>query len=1055
SAAYNVAAAVRLRGRLDLPALQSSFDKILRRQQSLRTSFALDNGQLVRRVEDYKPFRFAVEDFTADEGEREARLWELARDEARQPFALSQPPLWRLRLVRLKADEHVLLLTLHHIICDGWSLGVFVGEMARFYAENVNGGAAQEAELELQHGDYAAWQREQMASGRLDGEVRYWREQLGGELPVLSLPTDRPRPAVQTHQGGSVGIEISRDLQNQLLEMCRREGATLFMCLLAGFDVLLHRYSAQDDILVGVPVANRTHRGVEGLIGLFTNTLVMRMALRRSATFRELLRQVRAVALGAYAHQEIPFEKVVESVRPERALSHAPLFQVAFTVQNMPLPALELAGLTLQFMDVDNQTAKFDLTLVAEETDAGLSVAAQYNADLFDEVTAVRMLNHYAVLLQSCAANADEAIGDLPLLTAGERRRMLDEWNATRVDYPLSPIHEVIQAQACRTPDAVAVCAAGEQVSYAELNRRANRLAHYLRGQGVRPEARVGVCLERGVKMVVALLGVLKAGGAYVPLDPAYPTNRLEYILQDAQASVLLTEGRFHEGLPESNVRVVYLDRIVEELGHESTADPTPLAVPGNLAYIIYTSGSTGQPKGVEVAHAGLVNLCDWHQRTYGIGSADRVSLAAGLIFDALVWELWSCLMAGASLQIPDEATRLHPAAFVEWLIAETVTVSFLPTPMAEVVLDEPRLGDTRLRYLLTGGDQLSRWAQPEHRFSLVNHYGLTESTVVATSALIETPDRQHGNPSIGKPIANTTVYVLDARLNPVAIGVTGELVIAGDGLARGYAGRADSTAERFLPNPFSRTSGARLYRTGDFVRYLPDGDLAYLGRDDDQVKIRGCRVGLREVEAALSRSDAVAETVVVVRDNPAIGKQLIAYAVPRAGQSPTAEGLRNELRQRLPAYMTPSAVVLLDRLPLTANGKVDRRRLPEPDDSASQARGEFIAPTTKLERVIAATWQETLGVERVGVDDNLFDLGGHSLLLVRIHDKMRAALGREFPIIKLFEFPTIRSIAEHLSEKADAPPAQSENLDRGRARRESLAGRARRRIKDQKVGHV
>jgi len=1049
SAAYNMPAAVRLRGQLNLPALQSSFNEILRRHESLRTSFALNEGQIIRCVENYKSSRLVIEDFaTASESDREARLWEMAQAEAQQPFDLSQPPLWRLRLIRLQTDEHVLLLTLHHIIADGWSLALFVRELARLYAGLVSASPAPLAELAIQYGDYAAWQRQQMASGRLDSEVAYWRGQLSSELPVLSLPTDRPRPAVQSYQGSSVAIDIRRDLRDKLQEVCRREDATLFMCLLAAFNVLLHRYSGQDDILVGVPVANRNHRNVEGLIGLFTNTLVMRVALQRGATFRELVRQVRAVALGAYAHQEIPFEKVVESVRPERALSHAPLFQVAFTVQNMPLPALELTGLTLQLMNVDNRTAKFDLTFVVEESEEGLSIAAQYNADLFDEATAIRMLNHYAVLLQSAVTNAGQAISDLPLLTPGERRQMLDQWNATTADYPRHTLPQRFEAQVARTPEAVALHWAGEQVSYAELNRRANQLAHYLRRQGVGPEARVGVCVERSVEMVVGLLGVLKAGGAYVPLDPAYPNDRLEYILEDAQAPVLLIQERFCEGLPELKARVVCLDRLLEELDHESTADPMPLTEPSNLAYIIYTSGSTGRPKGVEVAHAGLINLCSWYQRTYQVNCTDRMSLAAGLTFDALVWELWSCLTAGASLHIPDEATRLHPATFVEWMIAEAVTVSFLPTPMAEAVLNEPRLSDVRLRYLMTGGDQLSRWPQPEHRFLLVNNYGPTESTVVATSAVIETTNQQHGNPPIGKPIANTAVYVLDARLNPVPIGVTGELYVGGEGLARGYVRGAASTAEKFLPNLFSRTPGARLYRTGDFVRYLPGGDLAYLGRDDDQVKIRGCRVELREIEAALSRSAAVAEAIVIVKDDTSAGKQLVAYVVSRPGQSPTAEELRNQLRQKLPSYMMPAAIVLLDQLPMTANGKVDRHRLPQPDDSIDKARGQFVAPTTKLERAIAAIWQEGLEVDGVGVYDNLFDLGGHSLLLIQIHSKMQATLGREFPIIKLFEFPTVRLIAEHLSRKAGELPAQSENLARGRARRESLAGRARHKTK-------
>jgi amino acid adenylation domain-containing protein len=649
--------------------------------------------------------------------------------------------------------------------------------------------------------------------------------------------------------------------------------------------------------------------------------------------------------------------------------------------------------------------------------------------------------------LQSCAANADQAIADLPLLSPDERRQMLRDWNSTAADYPHATIHQLIEEQARSIPDAVALHAAAEQVTYAELNRRANQLAHYLMRQGVGPEARVGVCLERGVGMVVGLLAALKAGGAYVPLDPAYPIDRLAYILEDAQARVLLTRERFYEGSPELNARIVCLDQTLEDLNDESSAEPLRLTQPGNLAYTIYTSGSTGRPKGIEVTHSGLVNLCDWYQRTYQISRDDRVSLTVGLTFDVLVLEIWSCLTAGASLQIPDEATRLAPAAFVEWLIAEAVTISFLSTPMAEVVLSEPRLSDVSLRYLMTGGDRLTRRPQPERRFLLANIYGPAECTVATTSAIVEPADRRRGNPTIGKPISNAGVYLLDTRLNPVPLGVTGELCIAGEGLARGYVRGADSTAERFLPDPFSSTPGARVYRTGDLARHLPDGVIDYIGRSDYQVKIRGCRVELREVECALCRSAAVAEAVVIARDASA-GKQLVAYVVPRPGQSRVEEELWNQLRGELPSYMAPAAIVLLDRLPLTANGKVDRRRLPEPDYSAGTTRGEFVAPATKLERALAAIWQEVLQVDEVGVYDNFFDLGGHSLSMIQAHSKMQAASGREFPIIKLFEFPTVRLIAEHLSQEAGEAPAQSENAERARARRESIAERARRKTR-------
>ncbi|HZF40192.1 MAG TPA: amino acid adenylation domain-containing protein [Blastocatellia bacterium] len=1018
SAAYNIPAAVRLRGRLNLPALQSSFNEILRRHESLRTSFTLKDGQGVRCVGDYKAFQLLVEDFaTADENDREDELQEVTRAEARRPFDLASPPLWRLRLLRLQPQEHVLLLTLHHIIADGWSIEVFVREFAELYASYASRAAGQQGQMEglpIQYGDYAAWQRERMENGKLDAQVEYWRGQLGGALPVLSLPTDRPRPAVQSHQGGSVAINISRDLRDGLREVCRHECATLFMCLLGAFDVLLHRYSGQEVILVGVPVANRNYREVEGLIGLFTNTLVMRAALQPGATFRELLRQVRAVALGAYAHQDIPFEKVVESVRPDRALSHAPLFQVAFAIQNMPLPALELAGLKLELMNVDNQTAKFDLTCVVEDSEDGLAVTAQYNADLFDEATAKRMLNHYAALLQSCAANADQAIGDLPLLTPDERRQMLRDWNSTAADYPHATVHQLIEEQARSIPDAVALHAGAEQVTYAELNRRANQLAHYLMRQGVGPETRVGVCMERGVEMVVGLLAALKAGAAYVPLDPTYPIDRLEYMAHDAGVKLMVTQERFLAVIGACGAAPVCVDRESRQIAAETEGDPSVSASPDNLVYVLYTSGSTGRPKGVAISHLSLCNHMKWVCTQFSITERDSMLQKTPFTFDASVWEFYAPLLTGGRMVIARPEGHRDTAYLINRIRECQVTLLQVAPTLLLALVEEKGLGECRsLRAVFCGGEELS--AQLQRRFQerldarLVNLYGPTEVTIDATCW-----EARAGEEGvwIGRPVSNTQAYVLGRGMELMPLGVGGELYLGGVQLARGYLERSGLTAERFVPDPFSGKPGARVYRTGDRARWQSDGNLEYLGRSDHQVKIRGFRIELEEVESVLAGHPAVRECLVIASEEGQGGKRLVAYVAPRGGATVSEKELRGYLRERLPDYMAPSAFVALERMPLTASGKIDRRSLPAPQRAQLEADDRHAAPRDPEEEVVAAIWSHALALERVGMQDNFFDLGGHSLLAMQVALRLRAAFQVEVPVRKLFEHPTVEELA-------------------------------------------
>ncbi|MFL5357820.1 amino acid adenylation domain-containing protein, partial [Archangium sp.] len=741
---------------------------------------------------------------------------------------------------------------------------------------------------------------------------------------------------------------------------------------------------------------------------------MLRTKLDGNPTFRELLSRVRETALGAYAHQDVPFEKLVEELRPERDLSRTPLFQVMFTLQNTPRQELSLPGLTLRGVEAGNEVAKFDLTLSVSERPDGLMAGLSYNTDLFEEATAARMLSHLRVLLEGLTGDPAQRLSELPLLSGTERHQLLVAWNDTAAPCPPDLfVHEQVAARAGAAPDSLAVASAEERLTYAELDRRANRLAQHLRALGVGPETRVGVLLERSVDMVTSLLATLKAGGAYVPLDTAYPRERLRYMLEDSAARVLLTRtglAQRHSLVSTDGMTVVCLDTDAEHIARRPDSAPGAAATADTLAYVIYTSGSTGRPKGVQISHGSLANLVAWHQRTYALTPRDRGTQLAGTAFDASVWELWPYLATGAGIHLPTEEVRTSPEALVQWLTTEGITVSFLPTPLAEAVLEVNWPERSALRALLTGGDRLRRRPRPGTGFRLVNHYGPTESTVVTTCAEVSV-QAEAGLPPIGRPIANTEVYVLDASLRPVPVGVAGELCIGGRGLARGYLGQPALTAERFIPHPFSTTPGARLYRTGDVVRYLPDGSLEYVGRQDEQVKVRGFRIELGEIEWALAQFPRVQEAVVLAREDVPGDKRLVAYVA--ATEPLDTAALRTFLRERLPEYMVPSAFVTLEVLPLTPNGKVDRKALPAPDSAPSQT--EHIAPRTPTEELLAGIWSRLLGARQVGVTDSFFELGGHSLLATQAVNRIRAAFGVELPLRALFEAPTVAALASRV----------------------------------------
>ncbi|MBA2448198.1 MAG: amino acid adenylation domain-containing protein [Chloroflexi bacterium] len=1016
---YNLASALCLSGKLEVAALERSFSEITRRHETLRTTFHPIESRPVQVIAPATPLTLPVVDLSRlPETERDVAAVRLAQEEARRPFDLARGPLLRATLLRLGAEEHVLLLTLHHIASDDWSKGVLNRELAALYEAYAVGRPSPLPEPAIQYADFAVWQRERLRGEALEAQLAYWKRQLAG-LPELDLPAARPRPPVQSFRGDRHSLLLPEALSEALKALSRREGATLFMTLLAAFQTLLARYTGQDDVVVGSPIAGRNRVEIEPLIGFFVNTLVLRTDLSGDPTFRELLARVRNVALGAYGHQELPFEQLVEALQPERDLSRNPLFQVTFVLQNTPSRPLQLRSLAVRPMVVDGAMEKFDLTLSMRETEQGLEGSLRYSTDLFDGPTIARMAGHLRILLEGIVADPDRRLSELPLLTEPEHYQMLVQWNATATEYPSDRcIHELFEAQAARTPDAVAVVFEDRQLTYRELDAHANRLAHHLRGRGVGPEVPVGICVERSLEMVIGLLGILKAGGGYLPLDPTYPTERLAFMLDDARAPVVVTHGRLLEALSDRPARVVCLDTDRDRIARESDGNPISGATAANLAYIIYTSGSTGRPKGVEIRHDSVLNLVAWHQRVYGVTPADRATQLAGPAFDASVWEVWPYLTAGASIHLPDEMTRTSPPKLLEWLAARGITLCFLPTPLAEAVLEGPWPTGLALRALLTGGDQLRRRPREGLPFSVVNHYGPTECTVVTTWGPVSADSETGAPPPIGRPIANTRVYVLDRQLQPVPVGVPGELHIGGDGLAQGYLHRPELTAERFVSDPFGGEPGARLYKTGDLARYCPDGSLEFLGRLDDQVKIRGFRVEPGEVEVVLGQHPAVREAVVLAREDQRGDQRLVAYVVAVQDSTPTPTDLRGFLRAKLPEYMVPAAFVPLAALPLTPNGKVDRRALPAPDRSGPELDSGFVPARTPVEATLARMWAEILGLDRVGIHDDFFALGGHSLLATQLVSRVRDAFRVDLPLRRLFETPTIAGLAEGIERE-------------------------------------
>lgn len=1023
---YNECVTIHLPGPLDPAVLRRSLREIVRRHEAWRTSFPLHDGQPVQRINPVPDIDLPLADLRhlALAG-RKGEALRLASADAVKPFDLANGPLLRGLLVRLEDEHHRLYLTLHHIIFDGVAIyQVFLPELRAIYEAFLAGQPSPLPPLALHYADYAHWQRLPEQLARQERHLAYWREELAGAPESLALPTDRPRPAVETFRGSMYPFALTKGLTDRLKALSRQEGVTLYMTLLAAFNTLLLRYSGQEDILIGTATAGRNRSEFERMMGFFLNTIVMRTDLRGNPTFRALLARVRETTIEATAHDEVPFEYLVRALHPGRGLSRNPLFQVLLTLEP-PLPVLP-CGWTLTQMDVKTGMSKFDLSLELDDRPEGLIGRFEYNTDLFDEATIARMVEHWRTLLAGIVANPGAHLADLPLLTPAERRQLLVEWNDTGDASPACGLHQLIEASAAATPDTIAVTCGDAHLTYRDLNARANQLARHLRARGVGPDALVGLCVERGLDWPVALLGILKAGGAYVPLDPAFPAERLAFMLRDAQAPLLLTQRQLAGTLPLGAADVLCLDGDWPVIARESPDNPGYPVDPEQLAYVIYTSGSTGQPKGVQIPHRAVVNFLRSMARRPGIASSDTLLAVTTLSFDIAALELFLPLTAGARVVLASRETASDGTALAN-LLATSGATAMQATPATwRMLLDADWPGDHRLR-VLCGGEALPR--DLANRLlgrvgELWNLYGPTETTIWSAATRVEPGD---GPVPIGGPLANTQLYVLDRLLRPVPIGIHGELCIGGAGVARGYLGRAELTAARFVADPFAAEPGARLYRTGDQCRYRPDGTLEFLGRLDGQVKLRGFRIELGEIEAALCRHPAVRTAVAVTRDDGGDAR-LVAYLVPRdPAEQPASPRLRTFLRASLPAYMVPATFAWLPALPLTPNGKVDRRALPAPDTAAEPLAGdETDEPQDGAELQLTHIWEEVLGRHPIGATTDFFDLGGHSLSAVRLFARIEEAFGQRLPLATLFQAPTIRELAAILRQQGWEAPWSS-----------------------------
>ncbi|HEV2472154.1 MAG TPA: amino acid adenylation domain-containing protein [Chthonomonadales bacterium] len=1036
---YHVPRALRMKGSLNLSALEAGLNEIVARHDVLRTSYHAQGGTPIQVISASAPVALEKIDLRSlADTDREVEARRILFDEAGRPFDLSALPALRCTLLRLADNEYILLLVTHHIASDGWSKGVLFRELEELYTAFCEGRPTNLAPLPIQYADFACWQRKWLTGNVLDEQLGYWRKRLEGMPAALELPADRPRPAIQSGKGARRNTVYSKILGDGLKQLSMQEGCTLFMTLLTAFHILLSRYSGQTDIVIGTPVSGRTRTEIEGLIGYFSNSLVLRADLSGNPTYREALREVRSSVLGAFSHQDLPFEMLVKELQPHRDLSRTPVYQIMFSVGSHHTEQLNLPGLSITPLLMDRNTAKFDMTLGLRESPDALLAGVEYSTDLFCDDTMARLLDNFGTLLESIAANPDQNIRSLPVISRAEQRLLAVDWQQaeTRLNEP-DTVQALFEAQAARTPDAPALAFNGESLTYAELNTRSNRLAHMLRAHGIGPEMRAAISLERSLDMVVAVVAVIKAGGAYVALDPDYPAQRLSLMLRDSGAALLITKSKLLDRLSPDGVAVIALDGEKERISAQAAHNPAPITTASNLVYVVYTSGSTGAPKGVMVEHGSLVNAyLGWESR-YNLKQPNSSHLQmANFSFDVFSGDLVRALCSGGKLVICPFDTLLDPEALYRLMRAEQITCAeFVPGVLRLLAQHLEKTGQCLdfMRVLIAGSDS---WYVDEYRAfkklcgsgcRLINSYGLAEATIDSSlyeAALEELPEA--GLVPIGKPFPNTELYILDELQKPVPVGVPGELCIGGRGLARGYLGLPELTEARFIESSING-SIRRIYRTGDQARWLSSGAVEFLGRIDHQVKVRGFRVELGEVETALGRHPAIVDAVVTAYPSSAGDARLAAYIVTNGGGSTDGSDLRRFLGETLPAHMVPAHFLRLEAFPLTPNGKVDRSALPVPDQAETDALRPYTMPRTPIEQMIACLWTEVLGVEKVGITDNFFELGGHSLLATQVVSRLRESFPVEISLRDIFELPTVENLALRIVERLAAAPEMCE----------------------------
>ncbi|MDY7049586.1 MAG: amino acid adenylation domain-containing protein [Microcystis panniformis WG22] len=1025
SHSYNLLDALRLEGNLNLLALEQSLSELIRRHEILRTTFPMVEGQPIQRIAPPSPVSLPLQDLqNLSKNEQTEHLQEIAIAFSLKPFDLAKESLVQFKLLKLGSQEYVLLLKMHHIIYDGWSLSIFFSELSQLYAAFVRGLPSPLPELSIQYADFAVWQRQWLTGEVLERQLNYWRKQLQDAPNILELPTDYPRPPIPSFRGDGQVFRLNQDLTQRLKRLSQESGATLFMTLLAAFFVLISRYSGQLDVLVGSPIANRNSSAIEKLMGFFANTLALRGDLGGNPSFLELLERVKQTTLSAYAHQDLPFEMLVEKLQLNRDLSHNPLIQVMFSLQNTPQSEASLSGLKMENLPLSVELkARFDLEVNFWEVSDCLEAVWCYSTDLFATGSINQMGQHFQNLLTAIAANPNMGIFELPMLSDAERNQLLSSWNETHTDYPSDKcIHQLFEEQVERTPNAVAVVFKGQQLTYAELNSRANQLAHYLQSLELKLEDKIGVCIERSPLMVIAILAILKAGGAYVPLDIAYPSERLAFMIENVQCPIILTQNHLSERLPVNNNQgMIDIESKWESIAQYSPENIASKVTPNNLAYIIYTSGSTGTPKGTEVLHRNIIGF---------IFAVDYVQLDAHQIWlqhssiswDALTLELWTPLLFGGRCVLYP-GNVINPEDLRKIIKEEGVNILWLTCALFNLMIDTTPESLLGVKQLITGGETLSvahvrRGLALLPKTQIINGYGPSECTVFTCCyPIYKQLDENLASIPIGKPIGDRKVYLLDRNLQPVPVGVYGEIHVGGASVARGYLNQLALTREKFISNPF--LAGDTLYKTGDLARYLPDGNIEYVGRIDNQVKIRGFRIELGEIEAVLSQNDAVQSSCVIVREDNPGEKQLVAYVVPKLGVKLTSGDLRQFLRDKLPGYMVPGAFVLLEFLPLTANGKIDRRALKAPSNTSDSDR--FIEARNQLELNLVQIWSKVLKIDKISVQDNFFNLGGHSLLAPYLITQIKEQLGKEIAVTTIFQNPTIEQLATIIQTEADS----------------------------------